>query len=172
MSAIEEKLKQIKAQENKLLLDQRKIEFLNHILTSAEEYDHRDFQDVKSEVVCMLKGFVQNATVSIENGTELKFNAESNPMPVINTQGAETSRISGTKPNEAQEPQRVVELSPHEKMNFAINNRHLGGKVVSVLNDKNVDIKGEVVGLDAPDVIVKTTTGPTIRVPLEKVVLQ
>jgi hypothetical protein len=62
-------------------------------------------------------------------------------------------------------------LSQTDKINFAMDNRHLGNKKVRVFNDQNMDITGTVVGLDAPHVLVKTTAGPTIEVPLERVEL-
>ena len=62
-------------------------------------------------------------------------------------------------------------MTAPDKMSFAMDNRHLSNQTVKVLNDENLDVTGIVVGLDAPFVIVKTIQGPTISVPLEKVIV-
>lgn len=177
MSAIDEKIKKLREQERQLGLEKRKIEFLNHILESAKGYDHEDFTEVKAEVVAMLGGFVTQAVHAIENNGKLIVTSEvqspTTSQPALNTQGAETSRIQSQTPNEAAKPKSSEPImSMNEKMNFALDNRHLAGKKVKVANDKNIDINGEVVGLDAPFVLVKTDTGPTIKVPLGNVSLK
>ncbi len=91
----------------------------------------------------------------VEPGGNLFTKTESSTVPSL-------SLNSNVKP-----PNR----STHEKMTFALDNRHLGGKRVNVSNDRNVKIEGTVVGLDAPFIIVKTDTGPTIEVPIEQVSL-
>lgn len=88
------------------------------------------------------------------------------PKPVVAPTSAAPQSAYGQP---AQNATPKAELSNSDKMNFAMGNRHLANKRVQVLNDQNTQIFGIVVGLDAPDVIVKTETGPTIHVPLEKV---
>ena len=169
MSAIQEKLKLVKDQENKLRLDQCKVDFLNHILQSAKEYDHKDFAEVKEEVVKMLDGMVKAGIVSIENGTTVSFNvplATDPGPPPTNTQDTKTDRVDTVKSKAA------PGLSPHEQLNFALDNRHLSGKTVKVYGLNNEELgTGKVVGLDAPFVIVKTETGPTAKIPLDKIVV-
>jgi hypothetical protein len=83
----------------------------------------------------------------------------------------QSSPYSHSTPPDASKKIVQQELSNNDKMAFALGNRHLADKRVQVLNDQNAQIFGKVVGLDAPFVIVKTETGPTINVPIEKVVL-
>lgn len=78
----------------------------------------------------------------------------------------------GSAPPTGATGQKAGGLGTHDKMAFAMDNRHLGGKRVQVMNDKNIDLRGEVVGLDAPMVLVKTDEGPTIEVPLERIALE
>lgn len=166
MSAIQEKIKALKEQEEKLKLEQLKVEFLKHIEESVISYNQPTFASVKEDVVALVKKFVTESIVAIE-GFEVKLipNEDKSVNVAIAVQVQPVPVVSV-------KPKTEPELSPGEKMNFALDNRHLAGKKVSVLNDKNVDISGEVVGLDAPFVLVKTTTGPTIKVPLANVSLQ
>jgi len=170
MSKIAEQIQKLKEQEEHLKRETRKVEFLSHILSSAREYEHESFVDVKTEVVTMLDAFVKKTIEAIEAGTEITITVGP-AIPLTLRTPAEPA--TSTTP-----PQPVVQRAPEDresvaaKANFAIDNRHLGGKKVAVINDKNIDIRGTVVGLDAPFVLVKTDTGPTIKVPLEKVSLQ
>lgn len=163
MSAINEKLKQLKEQEEKLKLEQLKIEFLKHIEQSVITYNFPQFAQVKEDVVLLVKKFVAD-TIGVIEGLEVK----------VERTGDRSIEITAIAPTPAvpAKPKAEVELSTGEKMNFALDNRHLAGKKVNVLNEKNIEIKGEVVGLDAPYVIVKTSTGPTIKVPLPNVSLE
>jgi hypothetical protein len=162
MSAIDEKIKKLREEEKQLELEKRKVEFLRHILESAEKYEHKSFADVKADVMLRLRKFVELSIQEIETGG-----------PVTITAGAPApTAFAQEKPPAPAAPKGPAEPSPAEKLNFALDNRHLGGKMVNVLNDKNVEIKGQVIGLDAPFVIVKTDTGPTIKVPLPNVSLQ
>lgn len=169
MSKIAEQIAQLKKKE-------KQVELLNHILESTKKYDHKDFKDVKDEVVLLLEKFVSKTIEAIESGID-PINAT---IPTINIasqtpKAPEQPNVAVPQqlqtPTQPRDPSKPTELSPAEKLNFAMDNRHLAGKKVSVMNDKNIDINGSVVGLDAPFVLVKTDTGPTIKVPLEKVSL-
>lgn len=174
MSKIAEQRQKLRELEIQLALQERKIEFLNHILASAQKYNHKDFNDVKDEVVKMLAAFVKRATEVIEGG-----NAEPllTPVPPVQkdltvsggTFGPENGGPS--QPVKPRLPTKETDVPPNVKLSFAMDNRHLSGKTVTVANDKNMVIKGKVVGLDAPYVLVATETGPTIKVPLEHVSL-
>ena len=161
MSAIQARIEKLRNEEKRLERETRKIEFLKHILESTKNYEDQDFQDVKADVVVMLEDFVVKSIAGIEG--------EPTPAPVATSPAEPTSVQTAAK---TPAPKKEVEPSVAEKSNFAITNRHLGGRNVSVINDANVEIKGKVVGLDAPFVLVKTDTGPTIKVPLPNVVLQ
>jgi len=166
MSKIAEQIAQLKKKE-------KQVELLNHILESTKKYDHKDFKEVKDEVVALLEKFVTKTIEAIESGV----NPTTSEVPVLNIapqvpKAAEQPNAQTAAPSKPQSnSQKPTEMSPNEKLNFAMDNRHLAGKKVSVMNDKNIDIKGSVVGLDAPYVLVKTDTGPTIKVPLERVSL-
>lgn len=166
MSAIDEKIKKLREQEKQLELEKRKVEFLNHILQSAKDYNHKAFVDVKNDVILMLIEFTEKAIQAIETGTT--------PVIAVPKDAAVFQpETPATAPAQAQAKPKPTEgeMGPGEKLNFALDNRHLGGKKVTVANDKNLTVTGTVVGLDAPFVIVKTDTGPTIRVPLPQVSL-
>ena len=162
MSKIAEQIQLLRDKEKSLQRETLKIEFLNHILSSASNYDHVEFNDVKQEVVVLLGDFVAKVTKSIEDGTKFNLVAEQEVTKIESVvtppAAATTAPVTVKKP--------VDEVSPHEKLSFALENRHLAGRKVSVSNDKNMTISGNVVGLDAPFVIVKTETGPVIKVPL------
>lgn len=172
MSAIDLKLKELKEQEEKLKREQKKIDFLNHINASVVSYTDKEFADVKEEICVLVNTFVDNAVKAIESGKVILYMTPTNiDSPNLSTKGAEVSSVDDSKPAESVKSKSLSEMSPNEKMNFALENRHLAGKRVKVANDKNIDINGEVVGLDAPYVFVKTDTGPTIKVPLPNVSL-
>lgn len=161
MSAIQDKIKALKEQEEKLKLEQLKIEFLKHIQESVVSYNQPAFSKVKEEVVALVTKFVTRTIGEIE-GLEVK---------VEQTASQTLHVVVGVPPSTPAKPQATPEMSLNEKMNFALDNRHLSGKKVKVANNQNIDINGEVVGLDAPFVLVKTDTGPTIKVPLPNVSL-
>lgn len=58
-----------------------------------------------------------------------------------------------------------------DKIQFALANRHLDGKRVTVIQNGN-QVGGKVVGLDAPNVIVKTDTGHTVPVDLDNLMVE
>lgn len=160
MSKIDDHIKKLRELENKLKLEKLKIEFLRHILESAKNYNHAAFAEVKNDVVLLLDKFVNTSIEQIETG------GSENPQP---TKEAATS----VKPFEQEVPKKNAEdlVGPNDKLAFALEHRHLAGKGVSVENDKNMSVRGKVVGLDAPFVLVQTETGPIIKVPVNKVSL-
>lgn len=162
MSKIDEQIKKLREQEKRLELETKKILFLQHILDSARDYDHANFKEVKDEVVAMLEKLVEKAVES--------------PEASVLVQHTNTSTFKSDVPvNSRKEvaPKKVPEpgMSIAEKANFAMDHRHLAGKTVTVENDKNMVIKGKVVGLDAPFVVVAVEGGPNINVPREKISL-
>lgn len=173
MSKIAEQIQKLREQETRLQRETRKVEFLTHILDSAKEYQHDSFKDVKQDVVLLLENFVKKTIEAIEAGTEVTITVGPPTINIVPTTPQAPVQPNVLAPVQLQ-PKRSTEdtVSPNDKLAFALDNRHLGGKVVSVINDKNINIKGKVVGLDAPYVMVKTDTGPTIKVPLDKVSLE
>lgn len=178
MSKIQEQIKVLQAK-------QKKIEYISYIADIIKN-DTKciDFKDVKADVFSKIEPFLNELKIAIENGTEVKthgsdevltseqldalklvadrFINKSSVVPPNNGAFNQESSQSASKPKQ--------ELNHNDKMNFAMTNRHLANKRVQVLNDQNAQIFGLVVGLDAPFVLIKTETGPTIQVPLEKVV--
>lgn len=183
MSKIQE---QIKA----LQLKQKKIEYVSYIADLIKN-DTKcvDFKEVQAEIVAKMEPFLLDLMTEIETDTPVKKTKESDTFTEeqiitlkaiadkINSKPAQPAQAqpqgSSNGPyNQEQAPAPVPasSLSNQDKMSFALANRHLADKRVEVMNDKNVKIFGKVVGLDAPFVVVKTETGPTINVPLERVV--
>lgn len=164
MSKIDEQIKKLREQEKRLEQEKLKVEFLTHILGSVQGYNEAGFSSVKAEVVELLEPFITKSIEAIETGNTLEIVLKSSKVgesPAIPVVVNPAESISKKK---TEEP-----VGANEKLSFALANRHLGGKMVSVINDKNISIKGKVVGLDSPYVLVQTDTGPTIKVPLEKV---
>ena len=171
MSKIDDQIKSLQ-------LKKKKVEFLTHILISAKDYSHKDFAEVKDAVVETLEAFVTNAISSIEEGGE----PQDTPNPMLGFSESQVKvlqQLADRALNRKPEPPKAPDSTqappqneaPADKMAFALANRHLAGQMVSVANDKNMIVKGKVVGLDAPNVLVKTETGPTIAVPISNISL-
>lgn len=169
---------QIKA----LQLKKKKIDYLTYVLDLIKnDTKCLDFKDVQQDVVSQIEPFILKLSESIENDTELAqiskseifSKEESDVLKLIASKALNKSVVPPQNPipPNRQKPTPESQMSNSDKMNFALNNRHLGNKKVQVINEHNVTVLGTVVGLDAPFVVVKTDTGPTIEVPLEKVVL-
>lgn len=174
MSKIDEQIQQ-------LFLKKKKIDFLNHILDSAKKYDHKDYKEVKDDVISILDGFIQSSIESIESDKEIAKSSIESQVSEEDYQILKTmidkvkSKKSKPKDSPYEKSKEVKDnkqyTQPQDKLSFAMDNRHLANKEVSVANDQNMIIKGKVVGLDAPHVVVKTEAGPTINVPLDKISL-
>jgi hypothetical protein len=175
----------IDAQIKALLLKKKKIDYVSYIADLVKN-DTKcvDFKDVKKEIIEKIEPFLLQLMESIEKDTELKTSkSDGLSAEEVSTLKAVAARVKSqptapapTQPNQPQapapKPAHRSDMSPNEKMNFALTNRHLANKKVQVIGDAGVKILGTIVGLDAPNVIVQTDTGPTIEVELSKVVLQ
>lgn len=176
------------------MLKKKKIDYINYIADLVQN-DTKcvDFSDVKDDIVTAILPFLIELSESIEKDSAIKSKNKEQftdeEISVLKTVALKLLTKPPEQPKPVQsvqnepfsEPQKVVqqeakkkaqEMSNNDKMNFAMNHRHLANKRVQVINDQNVQIFGNVVGLDAPYILVKTETGPTIQVPLEKVVPQ
>lgn len=185
MSKIQDKI-------NELLTKKKKIDYISYVLDLVKN-DTKciDFKDVQQDVVNKLEPFLKELSEAIESDTTVKTSVEA---PQFANEEVQVLKLLASKalekkpqpqtqtPNnsftqEIPPPAKPVqapshEMSPHEKMNFALSNRHLANKEVSILNDKSEIIEtGIVVAIDAPNILVKTKTGPTIAVPLPKLVM-
>lgn len=158
-----------------LQLKKKKIEFLTHILESTKSYKDKELnKDVKQDVINSLSTYVKNQIMIIETGKESKqLNTEfsNNEVNILKTVANKVLQKDSTIKNKPIQRQKVEMQNHNDKLSFALDNRHLAGKQVSVANDKNMVVKGEVTGLDSPFVVVKTDTGPIIKVPLENISL-
>lgn len=160
MKKLNDIIAQLQAQQAHLEREKRKIAFLNHILQSVKEYHDAEFQDVHSDVLALVSDFVTNTIANIETAEEPKKASSG------------TSDSSATEPVPAPRtepaPRKAPAVGPAEMMAFALEYRHLSGKSVVVTPPAGHEpIKGSVVGLEAPFVLVKTEAGPTIKVPVE-----
>lgn len=172
---------QIKA----LMLKKKKIDYVSYVADLVKN-DTKcvDFKDVQKEIVEKIEPFLLQLMEAIEKDSALATaetaetftKNEANILKVLAARAA-TKPLPPAPPvnnggftPEVPPPPAQSTSSVKDKMNFAMSNRHLGNKRVQVLNDQNAQIFGTVVGLDAPFVLVKTDTGPTINVPLEKIV--
>lgn len=175
----------IDAQIRALQLKKKKIDYVSY-LADLIKNDTRcvDFEDVQKEIVSRIEPFFLELMTAIENDAEPDVSAtmdserrkalveladkvlaaKKNPKIQYD---APKNNVFAKAPKESSKP--IV--SNQDKMSFALDNRHLGGKRVQVENDTNSDVVGTVVGLDAPFVVVKTDSGPTIQVPIEKVMM-
>lgn len=166
MSKIDEQIKKLREQEKRLELEKLKVEFLTHILSSVKDYKEEAFASVKSDVIEVLEPFIKKSIEAIETGNtlEIVLRSNANPAPVIPIPLEAANATPPSKPKNAEDS-----VGPNDKLSFALDNRHLAGKNVNVANDQSIIIRGKVVGLDAPYVLVQTETGPTIKVPRDKI---
>lgn len=179
MSTIDDQIKTLQ-------LKKKKIAFLKHILSSTKSYRDKELDAKASkEVIAALSKFVDDQIVIIETGNDIEPVDSNDPSRFSDAQTEILRKIATRallktpgepKPvkqnNTPPSPQnRPDAAETPDKLSFALDNRHLAGKRVTVANDQNMRVLGEVVGLDAPNVIVKTDTGPTIQVPLSNISL-
>ena len=172
MSKVLEKIKQLKIQ-------QKKIDFLLHILDSAVEYDHDDYKEVKDDVVDILSEFIHKTINNIEGEVDEEAVNDDNKLSpdeikslklianrLKNFDKEVAKPITQTQKFEKQTPQEYEqtfkqEMSKQDKIAFSLSNRHLANKEVTVnLNGEQFD--GTVVGLDAPYIKVKRSTDEKI----------
>lgn len=176
----------IDAQIKALQAKKKKIDYLSYVADLIKN-DTKciDFKDVQKEIAGRIEPILIQMMTDIENDVQtslqtgdgftkdqidilkkLADRAMSKPA-TTNSQNTQQSK------NTQKSAQTESEMSPNEKMNFAMDNRHLAGRSVNVLDsDDKIISDGTVSGLDAPYVCVKTSTGPIIKVPLNKVVLK
>lgn len=165
-----------------LQLKKKKIDYLTYIKELLTGDQHCvDFVEVQEEVLGKLTPLIDKLSESIESDVEM------NTETLFSKETVETLKLLAEKVKQRKEappapadpmtkvdnpqPQKKPAVAHQDKLAFAIDNRHLSAKNVRVLNDRNMDVTGTVVGLDAPHVIVKTSQGPTIQVPLDKIEL-
>lgn len=173
MSKIEERLKALKEQEERLRREEFKVQFLQHILDETKGNKLPQFKTVKDDILSLLQTFIDKAIEAIETESTLvvKTSAEVKPVePVLKKREPVSNDTEEKKP---QRPVQPTEANTNDKLSFAMDNCHLSGQKVKVHNPENPELPytGEVVGLDAPHVVIRTDNGPVIKVPLDKVIV-
>jgi hypothetical protein len=173
-------MSKIDTQIKELLTKKKKVDYINYLIDLVKN-DTKciDYEEVKTEIVSQIEPHLLKLVEQIESDGSLdtKDNKQSisqEDLQILKLLADKVKSKDSIEPKKVSNtPQQKVSnqhASTQDKMNFALNNRHLAGKRVQVMNDQNLELYGKVVGLDAPFVLIETDTGPVINVPLEKVV--
>lgn len=181
MSKIDEQIKE-------LVRKKSKVELYWHIIESLSQYKDEQFQDVKDEVLAEVQAFVDAQIAIIEDGKskitgnpnedDVSFTVEEikvlkqtvkkllepKPQKPVSTDGAYSSSTE-TKPTQ---PVKKTADNRQDKISFALANRHLANKRVKCQTPQG-EVLGNVVGIDAPHIIVKTDTGHTAPIDLDNI---
>jgi hypothetical protein len=178
----------IQDQINQLLTKKKKIDYIASVIETIQNptFGGSEFSEIKEELdgLAILK--LKELSDSIENDIDpmapkgLGLSEEKIKILDILAEKAlkraeqpqSTPSAQNNVYSQQPSPKKDRVLGVAEKMEFAQQNRHLGGKHVQCIGEQGIAINGKVVGLDAPFVLVETTSGHTIEVPLEKVVVQ
>jgi hypothetical protein len=172
------------------------LEYIKDILSGDQQCV--DFVEVQEEVLGKLLPLIDKLALEIEDSVEpesgtktdqlssddvmilkravqnMRDKASSKPQETRSSP-QENSPYDSGEPHKSQQapPKKHEKLPQQDKMNFAMDNRHLANKTVRVMSKDSDQVvtSGTVVGLDAPNVIVKTVEGHTIGVPLNKILL-
>lgn len=145
-----------------------------------------DFEEVKKEIDAKIEPMLIELMNCIENDlpvtttktlkgefSEQELNALKTVATRLTSQAANSGQFSNESAPKPARPSKGSQQPAQDKMSFAMSNRHLANKKVTVLNQSDNSPLGQgiVVGLDAPHVVVKMDAGQTINVPLEKISL-
>lgn len=167
MSILDEQLKEL--QGRKL-----KVEFFNLLKKNIGSISDPKFKSVEKEVKDDLFTFIQ-AQVDMIEGGEVKSKSEINELFNEDTVKtllilAEKVKSKQTSSRQTQEPvkqadslENQLDYSKADKISFALQYRHLGGKDIKVSSQGGA--KGKVVGVDAPYIVVQLLNGQTVSVP-------
>lgn len=164
-----------------LLIKKKKIDYISYIADLLKgDKKCVDYLDVKDEVLSQIEPILLKLMNAIENDLPVSLddskkedfsNEEKDILKMVVSKAKEKTLTPQPKePIRKEESPKKPLVSNQDKLSFGLNNRHLANSKVQVINDQNINITGLVVGIDAPFIIVKTDQGPTISVPLDKVV--
>lgn len=193
MSLLEQQIKELQIKKNKADLFRL---ILENIQTMP---DDPKFSEVSEEVKNEVTTFLSDSIKAIEDGTPApsKIPLPSNAAfteaqmeilrtvadraqersvvpttPKANTGAFASDDEDITQPARRQNPPpQQKKTVHHDKIRFGLANRHLDGKRVKVFTERG-EVGGNVVGLDAPHIIVKTDTGHTVPVLLDNIVVE
>lgn len=189
MSTLEEQIAALQFQKHKAEL------FKNMLKLIADLQVEEQFKEAFNEAFLEVNDFIKSKIDSIESRKavqavteETSFTADE--MNILRAVIARASQLTlGNPPaqpagangafaneDDPQPPPRRPNPvnrkdTTQDKIRFAMANRHLDSKRVTVITN-NGTIGGKVVGIDAPHIIVKTDTGHTIPVDLENITLE
>jgi hypothetical protein len=170
-----------------LQLKKKKIDYIEYIKDLLKgDQKCIDFVEIQEEVLAKVIPLLESISKEIEDGITPKIESQNNTQlsqDDVNTlklviEKAKGKMIESNTPSspspydkKSQDLKKSV-LSNSDKLNFAMNNRHLANKRVVVINKQGKEVSGEVVGLDAPYVVVRTSQGPVIQAELENVQIE
>lgn len=181
-------MSKISALIQELQVKQKKIDYLLYIKDLLKgDQKCLDYIEVQEEVLSKLTPVIDKLAKDIEDGVDSSQNdttdfskdqikvltilADKAKSVLENNIGGSTGTATNKSSADTltvQTPKKPVMSNP-DKMSFAMDNRHLANKDITVIAKDGKSIPGRVVGLDAPYVVVKTDAGPTINVPLENI---
>lgn len=177
-------MSKLKEQIEKLQFKQKQVDYLNYVkdlvINDTKCIDYSDVKDsIQQKLIPMLTQLtielaedelpkpIEAITVTSTTFTLDETNVLKSLVAKVNNKVPQLNQPNPALAN----PGVKTAPSVADQMSFAMANRHLANKKVQVINDANVTLTGIVVGLDAPNVVIQTDTGPKILVPIERVVL-
>jgi hypothetical protein len=139
-------------------------EVITNIITSLEAFR----QEVEGSVI-------QAPSKSQEASTKKQIIEEESSGNIFSDEDTEILKEVVARAKSKTKPADPKKIPPKEdvqdKVRFAMQNRHLGGKIARTKTDMG-DESGTICGLDAPHVLIKTPTGKIIKALLHEVVVQ
>lgn len=197
MQAEERKMSPLEEQIYALQIQKKKADLLRHLLLNLQTLPLDAFKEVSEEVVGEVAQFINLKICDIELGKPVEptlkemgdipspFTTEE--VEILKTIAVRAQNRTPTPPTNAnagafsdetkqpEAPKKPMTPSQRartqDKIQFALANRHLDQKRVTVQQGPN-QVGGTVVGLDAPFVIVRTDTGHTVPVELDHLITE
>lgn len=170
-------MSKIDAQIQDLLLKKKKVELLKLLVSQVAPQDMPDglvnddpYKEVRPEITGLVKSFVDAQIEMIEESKQtgdLKEQLEFS-QDEIKVLKEMVNKLVSKAPVKQAVNQNVFgdgsDNEPKDPLSFAQKYRHLDSKRVR-FSTKDGDVNGKVVGLEVPNITVKTDTGYTVQVP-------
>ncbi len=165
MSKIDEQIKE-------LMLKKRRVELLKTILHFVSATPSEDeFSEVRVEVVDLVKSFVDSTISMIEDAGKssnpyLENEQASLSLEEISVLKEMVQKLKSKSPGRAEAATSTFseETEPTDPLSFAQKYRHFDSKRVRVQTATG-PVLATVVGLNTPQILVKTDTGYTVGFP-------
>lgn len=139
----------------KVMQGKKQIEFLEHIYTSTEQYKDKDYDEVKPEVLKVLRKFIDSEIAKVESlfsVTDKPQNIPAQKTKVVNTEFDENEpEIDKSK---LSKPVKPIQKNTG-MLDFAMRYRALSGKQITFSGGQ----EGIVLGMDYPYLVVQTSDG-------------